>query len=167
MKRFFYITLTIFFMLSLCSSVIFASGGGSPYSAIHKAYTKDTLAQNIVKVTRPDQNETTKNKTFTVCGYAKKSGVSVELLVYNSKSGVYEYVENEDGDIIWDVGASGIFQYVLQLKGTITKVRVFAYKDSSLEEPRQITNLTIKYDEPLFEKIKNGMFDFFNDMLKR
>lgn len=149
---------------------LMASAAIAAPDAFYDKSTSSSDSQFLVKITRPDGNESTFKTSYVICGVTDQEDVSVELLI--EKDGRYEEFATTDGYSSWDIGSSGVFmkEVMLPNKGA-NKIRIVAYKKAEYEslaagKNLQISNFTITVlEEGIKDKIKNG-FLRVSDMLK-
>jgi len=135
--------------------------------------TEDTK-QFLVKITRPEGDETTFKESYVICGNSDKQNITVKLLMYNEKTETFEPYKDLDGEDTWVIGASGFFMKEIELpKKGANKIRIVAYqgntkKDNAelvLGENLQVNTFTVTLlDRSVKEAIKNG-FLRITDML--
>jgi len=109
----------------------------------------DSTDQFLVKITRPEGDETTIYKTYLICGNAKEDGITIQLLVENENGDLEKYVMNDgSGRSSWEVDAYSYFQKEVVLKEGPNRIRVTAYKtseeyDLKVGENLQVNNFTV------------------------
>lgn len=114
-------------------------------------------AEGIIKITRPDGDETTFKQSYVISGNTAYEGVTVAFQVYDSASGQYVSLQTVDGDESFRIGDSGFFMKEVRLKNGANKIRVYAYAGDNT----QVNEFTITVlEESLKDKIKGGLLNF-------
>ena len=129
--------------------------------------------QFLVKITRPEGDESTIYKTYLICGSALQDGLTIQLLVEN-KDGVFEkYVLNdESGESSWSVNAYSYFQKEVALKEGANRIRVVVYKTAEIEEPKLSVNLQLNdftvtlLPQNLIDYLNRGLILKLGDLLR-
>jgi len=122
----------------------------------------DSTDEFLVKITRPEGDESTFKKSYVICGNTDIKGIRVELAILED-DGKWKSFENTDGDSSWRIGNSGIFMKEVRLPELgANKIRIAAYKSDEkdrlvLNENLQLQEYTITVLEKSFkDKIKSG-----------
>jgi hypothetical protein len=124
-------------------------------------------ADGIIKITRPDGDETTFKQSYVICGNTTYTDVSVAVKVYNPNSGEYIPLATVEGEQSFRIGDSGFFMKEVKLQMGANKIRVYAYNG----ENSQVNEFTITVlEESIKDKIKDGLFkitDMFKEGFKK
>ncbi|TYQ14714.1 UNVERIFIED_CONTAM: hypothetical protein Cloal_1079 [Acetivibrio alkalicellulosi] len=142
--------------------------------------TKDT-EQFLVRITRPEGDESTFRKSYIVCGNSDKNNITVKLFMYDEKTEKYEPFENTDGESSWQIGLSGFFFKEIELPDVgANRIRIVAYKNDEIEKAKdeslkgvvlgenaQVNTFTVTLlDKGVKDAMRGGFFRI-NDMLNR
>lgn len=123
-------------------------------------------ADALIKITRPDGDETTFKQSYVICGNTGYENVTVAFEVYNADAGEYVPLETIDEEESFSIGDSGLFMKEVKLKNGANKIRVYAFKG----ENTQVKEFTITVlEESLKDKIKGGLLkitDIFDAITK-
>ncbi|MFZ5989347.1 MAG: hypothetical protein ACOYWZ_19810 [Bacillota bacterium] len=167
-KKFIVLFTLAVFVLGLCVTS-FAAGEND---LLANKDTKDTK-QFLVTITRPEGDESTFKKSYVICGNSDKEGITVQLLMYNDKTGNFEPFKNTDEEDTWKIGASGFFMKEIELPNNgANRIRIAAYKDGDKKnlipgENLQVNTFTVTLlDKGIKDSIKNGFFRI-TDMLTK
>jgi len=148
--------------------------------AMAKTYGEELLTDKKVKsteefyfnITRPEGDEVTEKKSYSICGYALEKGLTVALFYWDTDANKYKPLGDSKGKNSWQVNKSGLFAQEIKLpydgegdkddKG-VNKIRVAVYKESDKKEDNlelgttcQINNFTVTVIDP--EKILDFSF---------
>ncbi|MCX7843346.1 MAG: hypothetical protein N2489_09795 [Clostridia bacterium] len=152
-------------LLLLLAVLLLAMPSLAAFSSV--IYDKDIKSTDefLVKITRPEGDETTFKRSYVICGNTTLSGIRVELAIEDSK-GTFVPFYNTDDESGWDVGQSGIFMKEVVLPETgANRIRIAAFQKANSKnlvagENLQIKDYTITVLEQSFkDRIKNGVLN--------
>ncbi len=159
-------------LLAAFALPVVAVGEDEQLPAIFYDKEVEGTSQFLVKITRPEGDESTIYKTYLICGSALQDGLTVQLMVEDIDGSLEEYILNDDsGKSSWEVNAYSYFQKEVVLKEGANKIRVIVYKTGEaeklvLEKNLQINNFTVTLlNQSLIDYLNRGIVRF-GDMLK-
>jgi len=171
MKRLF----TIFLTIVIIAVYALPAAAFEEHEALPDIFYNKSISstdQFLVKITRPEGDETTIYKTYLICGNAKEDGITVQLLVEND-NGIFEkYVINDgSGRSSWEVNAYSYFQKEVALKEGPNRIRVVAYKTNEKYDLQpgknlQINDFTVTLLNQNLKDYVNKGIKMIGDMLK-
>lgn len=145
-------------IVSLFSVPAFAAGG------VLDPDTPQT-EQFILTITRPENNESTYNKFYEICGITDKENVTVEFYIKDKTEGVYKRLPDVTGKSSWtNIGV--FFAKEVELKEGANEIRIVAYTKTSPNKV-QISDFKIQLLEKGFLNMLKDKFQDLQDMLKR
>ncbi|RCX09090.1 hypothetical protein DFR58_13929 [Anaerobacterium chartisolvens] len=119
------------------------------------AETQEKVIEDFITVTRPEDNETTDNRLFVVCGVTKYEGIIVELKKFNFRDNKYESI-TVDGESSWLIGDGGFFAKEIELDEGVNRIKFIAYKDAE-PEVKQVSVFKVMVKKNIKKQIKDGM----------
>jgi len=171
MKRLFTILLAIV-MIALCALPVSAFQEHEALPDVFYDKSIGSTDQFLVKITRPEGDETTIYKTYLICGNAKEDGITIQLLVENNDGTFEKYVMNDgSGRSSWEVNAYSYFQKEVVLKEGPNRIRVVAYKTNEKYDLQpgknlQINDFTVTLLNQSIKDYVNKGIKMIGDLLK-
>lgn len=150
--------LVIFCFCSLTTVVNATGEQDLPVPSILYDKSLSSTSQFLVKILRPEGNETVIKKTYITSGIALQKDLIVQILRKNNE-GNYEKIYTREGRSNWEIGPSGLFMKEIQLNTGPNRLRIAVYKKGEDPVPGtncQISDFTVTL---LSEKIINDIFN--------
>ncbi len=116
---------------------------------------QEKVVEDFIIVTRPEDNETTDNRLFVVCGVTKYEGIRVELKEFSFQDNKYESITVE-GESSWLIGDGGFFAKEIELDEGVNKIKFIAYRDAE-PEVKQVSVFKVMVKKDIKKQIKDGM----------
>lgn len=157
MKKTIAFMLLIIFCFCTVTSVANASND-LPVPTVLYDKSLSSTSQFLVKILRPEGNETVIKKSYILSGIALQKDLVVQILRKNNE-GNYEKIYTREGISNWEIGPSGLFMKEIQLNSGPNRLRIAVYKKGEEPVPGkncQISDFTVTL---LSEKIINEIFN--------
>ena len=129
---------------------------GALVALVITCYSTIAFAGTVINITRPEGDEVTYNPTYMICGNTDKSGVTVEVKVYDPNLDSYVALPTIDGDSSWSIGESGMFMKEVKLPYyDANKIKIVSYSAADDQQVDKFTITVLK--DGIKDKIVNGL----------